>query len=425
MRCNENKIIDFIDDNLTEKKALEVEEHLKQCKHCMGIYNRLMTLENLEKDKEVYNVNLSGKIMASLGENIYAEDKQYVLKRTFNNHRKSFFKYAAVALLAVVITTGVVIGGNGELFSYLKGINKGGIEAVNNGKETKPESKPGEGTDKANTQVINIGDLLKYKGTYVGDNSAVGGILSSLPGSKFIEEFSLKTDKEPYGIEVNYKPGNTEKSKEEFARIFNEKTTKNIFVDNAITLFILVKNVDEVKFNLNSDGETSFSITRQEVENFYGRDMREYAGDKALWEVEIANSKSRPRQDVVYPTIHINSEGKEIPWARGNANYVGAPDKFVGNTNFADVEAWNELIPVVVKPNAVINFKADEVEGLNVPIYKVYSSDEKVISHNEYPSNNGSMKAPAEEGNYYFAIFSEWGRGDNNIEYLIKIKVEK
>ena len=52
---------------------------------------------------------------------------------------------------------------------------------------------------------VKIDDLLKYKGSYVGDNSAVGNIIAKLPANNYNEGFSLQTDKEPYGIIVNYK----------------------------------------------------------------------------------------------------------------------------------------------------------------------------------------------------------------------------
>jgi len=282
MKCNENKIMDFIDDKLTEEKAHEVEEHLNQCKHCKSIYNRLMVLENMEEDKEFFKVDLSDKVMASIGENIYQNQKKYTFKEKFIDKGNHFFKYVAVALISLVITTGIVVGKNGELLNYFKGGNKEEIGAKNN---TEDSNK---------TLGININNLIKYKNSYVGDNSAVGGILTNLPGGKFRNGFSLKTDKTPYGIEVNYKPEDNVKSSEEFNKLFNEKDSENLLMDNAITLFILVTNVDEIKFNLKGAKETSFYVTRAEVESFYGKKMTEYAEDKALWEKEIINSKARP-----------------------------------------------------------------------------------------------------------------------------------
>lgn len=51
-----------------------------------------------------------------------------------------------------------------------------------------------------------LADLLKYKGSYVGNNSAVGSILSMLPGHDYMASFSLETEQKPYGIAVNYQP---------------------------------------------------------------------------------------------------------------------------------------------------------------------------------------------------------------------------
>ena len=44
-----------------------------------------------------------------------------------------------------------------------------------------------------------------YKGTYVGNNSAVGTILNKLPANEYLTGFSLKTNQSPYEITIAYK----------------------------------------------------------------------------------------------------------------------------------------------------------------------------------------------------------------------------
>lgn len=56
-----------------------------------------------------------------------------------------------------------------------------------------------------NSSKVETYDLIKYKGSYVGDNSSVGSIIKNLPANEYSAGFSLQTSKEPYEITVNYK----------------------------------------------------------------------------------------------------------------------------------------------------------------------------------------------------------------------------
>lgn len=124
---------------------------------------------------------------------------------------------------------------------------------------------------------VDIKKLIPYKESYVGDSSAVVGILQQLPGNQYIKGgVSLSTKKEPYGIHVHY--------------ISNEKywsrdNTERIFLYNATTLFILIKNVDEVSFDVNTkEGTQSFHTTRKELGSFYGVTLRELSKNQRQWE---------------------------------------------------------------------------------------------------------------------------------------------
>ena len=102
-----------------------------------------------------------------------------------------------------------------------------------------------------------------YKGTYVGNNSAVGAILNELP----LEEFSLKTDQPPYEMTIRYKNFQQTKAEigKEEARMVSAKTALK---GNAILLFALIENVDCIHFNLQNQEETSFN--REELTEEFG-----------------------------------------------------------------------------------------------------------------------------------------------------------
>ncbi len=169
--------------------------------------------------------------------------------------------------------------------------------------------------EEAKITTVNIDELLEYKDSYVGDNSAVGGIINNLPGNIFFQGMALKTDNRPYGIEINYGV-NPNLGQEDFTEYWTVDQTKKYFLNNATTLFILVKNVDEVKFNLTSSLDTQseqvFNISRSELEEFYGKDLRLYAEDKKLWQTEIIEEKlnSREALDSFFKTHPIKKNTK-------------------------------------------------------------------------------------------------------------------
>ncbi|MCM3745189.1 DUF4825 domain-containing protein [Sporosarcina luteola] len=103
-----------------------------------------------------------------------------------------------------------------------------------------------------------VGDLFKYKDAYVGDNSAVGNIVSRLKNAERFKGFELKTDEEPYGIILNY-------SYEE-----SEQDYKDIVIYNATFLFTLLQNADWIMFNFENE---EYTITKDKLKNWYGEDF--------------------------------------------------------------------------------------------------------------------------------------------------------
>ena len=136
-----------------------------------------------------------------------------------------------------------------------------------------------------NIQQINLTNLIKYKDSDVGNNSAVFNILSNLPGALYVKQISLETKNPPFGISVDYGLRHDTNVKEsDLNEYWSEKNTKKIFLINATTLFVLIKNVSTINFNINNQ---SVSISRKDLNTFYGRDLREYADKTSLWEKEI------------------------------------------------------------------------------------------------------------------------------------------
>ncbi|WP_228275784.1 DUF4825 domain-containing protein [Gracilibacillus oryzae] len=81
--------------------------------------------------------------------------------------------------------------------------------------------------------------MFQYKNSYVGDNSAVGNIVNELAHSKELNQISLQTKTEPYGITLEYNDIDAEQVEEEM---------KHMVISNATFLFALIKNADWITF---------------------------------------------------------------------------------------------------------------------------------------------------------------------------------
>jgi hypothetical protein len=116
-------------------------------------------------------------------------------------------------------------------------------------------------------------DLFEYKDSYVGDSGAVSKIMRELPspdGEK-VGGLELKTTEEPYGIILNYREA---EESEGIETNYNE-----LALYNATYFLCLVKNADWVKFNFENQ---MFTITRDELEAFYGKDIRKFTTEEEL-----------------------------------------------------------------------------------------------------------------------------------------------
>ncbi len=119
------------------------------------------------------------------------------------------------------------------------------------------------------TTAISLQTLWENRTEYVGDNSAVGNIISNLsyPTDVRYENFSLDTDEEPFGLTLNFGVS------EDISNValgdisgFAEKSSA--------VLFSLIGNVDNISFNF-SDGYSMSGITfyRSDLESIYGEDL--------------------------------------------------------------------------------------------------------------------------------------------------------
>lgn len=136
-------------------------------------------------------------------------------------------------------------------------------------------------TDKSikNISQVEIDELLRYKNSYVGNNSAIGNILSNLPANVYGSGFELKTDKKPYTIIANYKI-NEELDVVGYNEFWSNKDIDEFLEDNAIVLFSLIPNVDIVQFRVDKIGEELYEYTRSKLKAKYNKNLTNITNDE-------------------------------------------------------------------------------------------------------------------------------------------------
>lgn len=123
------------------------------------------------------------------------------------------------------------------------------------------------------TKVNDDEDIFTFKESYVGDAGAVGNITRRLPNpnGEQLSGLELKTTEEPYGIILNYT--DVEKSED------IETNYRELVLYNATFILALVKNADWVTFNF---VEQEFKVTREALQSFYGRDIKQFNNEEEL-----------------------------------------------------------------------------------------------------------------------------------------------
>ncbi|MBD5640304.1 DUF4825 domain-containing protein [Clostridium botulinum] len=129
------------------------------------------------------------------------------------------------------------------------------------------QKKPKENVK--NSSKVQTYDLIKYKGTYVGNNSSVGSIIKNLPANEYSAGFSLQTSKEPYEITVNYKT-NKNLGEENYNKFWSDKKVEELLEKNAVVLLSLITNAEIIKFNVENIGEESYKYDRKNLGQKYG-----------------------------------------------------------------------------------------------------------------------------------------------------------
>lgn len=128
-----------------------------------------------------------------------------------------------------------------------------------------------------------LGDIEKYRTPYIGDNMKVGNIVSLLPlPSKYFKQqyISMITSKRPYILNVYYEGITSSWYNGEWPNSSSDSTEYINMQKNALVLFCMIDNLDEVNFlfrDTPSNGRldtskyiSSFKFSRDEIEYEFG-----------------------------------------------------------------------------------------------------------------------------------------------------------
>ncbi|PEL07681.1 DUF4825 domain-containing protein [Bacillus sp. AFS017336] len=126
-------------------------------------------------------------------------------------------------------------------------------------------------------------DIFQYKNSYLGNNSAVGNIIKQLPNNKEFKKMKIQTKKKPYGLTITYEKINV--------------NPKNIVINNATFLFALIKNVEWITFEF---ADKKYTLTRQQLNEWYGKDVRSYTNENDLEELIHTNLKDKDKVNQLF-----------------------------------------------------------------------------------------------------------------------------
>ncbi len=215
-------------------------------------------------------------------------------------------------------------------------------------------------TNKSDIQVsYSSGDLIKLKNPYVGNHVKDLGVVCSLPFAKSFQSLSLQTDKQPYGMTVKYgelvSPGSSIEKVEE------------TFRNNAVLIFVLIDNVDEVTFDCTPGGGKKYSYTRSQLQQNYVKDLRQYAKDKDSLDLLINSLSLRFQIYSEKYSLAISS----VPGLKITARYNEGDFKVKYSVNYGRLLNWNPPSPIEIKGNY-------SEQSISTPVYWSPVTDEKV-----------------------------------------------
>jgi hypothetical protein len=222
-------------------------------------------------------------------------------------------------------------------------------------------------------------ELFKYKGSYIGNNSAVVNIINKFPYSKEFNGVSLQTKKKPYGMDIKY--GDV-----------TGNITKTV-ITNATTIFVLVKNADWITFNFPN---RQYTLTRQQLQSWYGEDLSKITDEndfKKLIQTHLNDDKKvsellttkKPSQETpkllsiskVKATIQNVEKGKNV----SDIHIIGLKNSDGVGASFASFKLDGKL--------NYVNMFSSKQQGTGTGVFTVSDLKQTPIQYTAQIAENG------------------------------------
>jgi len=139
-------------------------------------------------------------------------------------------------------------------------------------------------------QSIEVHDQIDADRAYIGNNGALGKYHGQvLPGKYYANGMELQTNEEqPMGIHMHFRVTEETSATGFEKEVFHVSNLPLTITFNATTYFTFFTNGDFVTFDIDYYGENrEYTLTRTQIEELYGRDVREFANNQDLWKQEV------------------------------------------------------------------------------------------------------------------------------------------
>lgn len=122
----------------------------------------------------------------------------------------------------------------------------------------------------------NTESLYQHKSLYIGDASNISNLMRKLPFGNYVQNISLKTETQPYGITVNYLIKETN---------IDTETNALLFKTNAFIMFALLNNLDEITFDTgDTTPDNLYQYSRETSEKIYGTLLWDYSKNMKVFD---------------------------------------------------------------------------------------------------------------------------------------------
>ena len=174
------------------------------------------------------------------------------------------------------------------------------------------QAKSAKESASPSASIYNAEALYKYKTPYVGDNSKVVHLIDSLPYANLRKKVLLQTQAIPYGVTVDYDFSTTQKELQQIEANFR---------NNAIILFALIENVDEITFITRGTGQPpKYHYERSELQKNFAQDLRKYSENIPTLESLL---KGLPNPAPPNLTQNIDAAVSQVIKAQGRSYKAG------------------------------------------------------------------------------------------------------